>query len=111
MSDIWNSTDAIASKNENLQCTGCPKKNAWSCFLAITPLWKGVGRKVRGVLKTSGNSPCDRHNNFQNLPFRSWENWVQRWQLNLKNLEKNWEKSIFFLFFYGFPSPVSDGGF
>ena len=74
--------------------TGCPKKNAWSCFLTITPLWKGVGRKVGGVLKTSGNSLCDRHKNFPNWPFRSWENWVQRWQLSLKNLEKNWENLL-----------------
>ena len=47
------------------------QKNAWSCFLAITPLWKGVGRKVGGVSKTSGNSLCDRHKNFPN--WRSWE--------------------------------------
>ena len=86
----------LAAFNETLiySYTGCPKKNAWSCFLAITPLWKGVGRKVGGVLKTSGNSLCDRHKNFPNWPFRSWENWVQRWQLSLKNLEKNWENLL-----------------
>ena len=72
--------------------TGCPKKNAWSCFLAITPLWKGLGRKVGGVLKTSGDFLCGRHKNFPNWPFRSWENWVQRWQLKLKNIEKKLRK-------------------
>ena len=25
---------------------GCPKKNAWPCFLAVTPFWKGLEIKV-----------------------------------------------------------------
>ena len=33
-------------------------------FLAITPLWKGLEIKVGGVLKNSGNSLSDRHQNF-----------------------------------------------
>ena len=66
---------------------GVPKKTLFSGILAITPLWKVLELFVGGVLKTSGNSLCDRHKNFPN--FRSLENWVQRWQLNLKNLEKN----------------------
>ena len=93
----------LAAFNETLiySYTGCPKKNAWSCFLAITPLWNGLGRKVGGVSKNSGNSPCDRHKNFPNWPFRSWENWVQSWQPYLKNLDKNegiffWIQQIFF---------------
>ena len=45
-------------------CTGCPKKTLFSGILAITPLWKGLELKVGGVLKTSGNSLCDRHKNF-----------------------------------------------
>ena len=45
---------------------GVSKKNALSWFLAITPLWKGLEIKVGGVLKTSGNSQCDRHRNFPN---------------------------------------------
>ena len=45
--------------------TGCPKKNALLCFfLAITPLWKGLEIKEGGVLKNSGNSLSDRHQNF-----------------------------------------------
>ena len=74
---------------------GVPKKTLFSGILAITALWKVLELKVGGVLKTSGNSLCDRHKNFPNWPFRSWENWVQRWQLNLKNREKN--GVIFFL--------------
>ena len=42
------------------------QKKRMILFLAITPLLKGVGRKVGGVLKTSGNSLCDRHKNFPN---------------------------------------------
>ena len=51
---------------QNVQ--GVPK-NALSWLLAITPLWNGLEIKVGGVLKTSGNSLCDGHNNFPNLPF------------------------------------------
>ena len=45
---------------------GVPKKTLFLGFLAITPLWKGLEIKVGGVLKTSGNSQCDRHRNFPN---------------------------------------------
>ena len=86
---MCNSTDAIASKNKNLQCTGCPKKKEFLGILAITPLWKVLELKVGCVLKTSGNSPCDRHTNFPIWPIRSWETWVQRWQPYLTNLDKN----------------------
>ena len=86
----------LAAFNETLiySYTGCPKKNAWSCFLAITPLWKGLRRKLGGVSKTSGNSLCGRHTNFPNWPFRSWKNWVQRWQLNLATQPKKYWKKI-----------------
>ena len=87
--------------------TGCPKKNALSWFLVITPLWKGLEIKVGGVLKTSGNSLCDRHNNFPNWPFRNCENWVQRWQLNQKNLDKNWENLVVLLQPFPFASIAS----
>ena len=30
----------------NVDVCRVSQKNAWSCFLAITPLWKGLGRKV-----------------------------------------------------------------
>ena len=40
------------------------QKNALLCFLAITPLWKGLEIKVGGVLKNSENSLSDRHQNF-----------------------------------------------
>ena len=43
---------------------GVPKKTHDSSFLAITLLWKGLGRKVGCVLKNSGNSLSDRHQNF-----------------------------------------------
>ena len=86
--------------------TGCPKKTLFSGILAITWLWKVLELKVGGVLKTSGNSLCDRHKNFPNWPFRSWENWVQRWQLNLK---KSWKKLRKFfwieLIFFSYPVP------
>ena len=59
------------------RCTGCPKKNALSWFLAITPLWKGLEIKVGGAQK------------FRSWLFRSWENWVHKWQPYLKNLDKN----------------------
>ena len=49
--------------HQNIQ--GVPKKTHDSGFLAITPLWKGLGRKVGCVLKTSGNSLCDRHKIFK----------------------------------------------
>ena len=42
------------------------QKTLFSGILAITPLWKGLELKVGGVLKTSGNSLCDRHKNFPN---------------------------------------------
>ena len=74
--------------NESIY-TGCPKKTQFSGILAITPLWKGLELKVGSVSKTSGNSLCDRHKNFPIWPIRSWENWVQRWQPYLKNLDKN----------------------
>ena len=73
---------------------GVPKKKQFSGILAITPLWKGLELKVGSVSKTSGNSLCIRHKNFPIWPIRSWENWVQRWQLSLKNLEKIWENSF-----------------
>ena len=76
-------------------CTGCPKKRLFCGFLALTPLWKGLEIKVGGVSKNSGNSLSDRHQNFSIWPIRSWENWVQRWQPYLKNLDKN--GGIFFL--------------
>ena len=69
--------------------TGCPKKTLFLGLLAITPLWKGQEIKVRVFLKNSGNSLSDRHQNFSIWPIRSWENWVQRWQPYLKNLDKN----------------------
>ena len=68
---------------------GVPKKTLFLVFLAITPLWKELEIKVRGVSKTSGNSLCDRQKNFLIGPIRSRENWVQRWQPYLKNLDKN----------------------
>ena len=43
---------------------GVPKKTHDSGFLAITQLWKGLGRRVGGVLKNSGNSLSDKHQNF-----------------------------------------------
>ena len=67
---------------------GVPKTQ-FSGILAITPLWIGLELKVGGVSKTSGNSLCDRHKNFPIWPIKSWENWVQRWQPYLKNLDKN----------------------
>ena len=45
---------------------GVPKKTHDLVFLAITPLWKGLGRKLGGVSKTSGNSLCGGHTNFPN---------------------------------------------
>ena len=41
------------------------KRTHYSSFLAITTLWKGLGRKVGCVLKNSGNSLSDRPQNFQ----------------------------------------------
>ena len=90
-----------------LKLQGVPKKTLFLGFWAITPLWKGLEIKVGGVLKTSGNSLCDRHKNFPNWPFRSWEYWVQRWQLNLKNLEKNWENFVVLLQLFPFASIAS----
>ena len=75
---------------------GVPKKYAFLWFLAITPLWKGLEIKVGGVLKNSGYSLLDWHQNFSIWPIRSWENWVQRWQPYLNNLHKN--GGIFFEF-------------
>ena len=43
---------------------GVPKKRSFVFFFAITPLWKGLEIKVGGVLKNSGNSLSDRHQNF-----------------------------------------------
>ena len=45
---------------------GVPKKTLFSGILAITPLWKGLEKKLGGVSKASGNSLCDRHKNFPN---------------------------------------------
>ena len=50
----------------NKYVQGVPKKTLFLGFWAITPLWKGLEIKVGGVLKTSGNSLCDRHKNFTN---------------------------------------------
>ena len=36
----------------------------------------------------------------------SWEKWVKRWQLNLKNLEKYWEYSFRLNWFFGTPCSV-----
>ena len=83
----------IIYQHENIQ--GVPKKTLFNGVLAITPLWKGLEIKVGGVSKNSGNSLSDRHQNFSIWPIRSWENWVQRWQPYLKNLDKN--GGIFFL--------------
>ena len=55
---------------------GVPKKTHDSGFLAITPLWKGLGRKVGCVLKNSGNSLSERQIFFLIWPTRRWENWV-----------------------------------
>ena len=55
---------------------GVPKKTLFCVFLAITLLWKGSEIKVGGVLKNSGNSLSDKHQNFSIWPIRSWENWV-----------------------------------
>ena len=43
---------------------GVPKKTLFLGLLAITPLRKGQEIKVRVVLKNSGNSLSDRHQNF-----------------------------------------------
>ena len=47
-----------------LNIQGVPKKTHDIGFLAITLLWKGLGRKEGCVLKNSGNSLSDRHQNF-----------------------------------------------
>ena len=74
---------------------GVPKKTHDSGFLAITLLWKGLGRKVGCVLKNSGNSLSDRHQNFSIWPIRSWEIWVQSWQPFLKNSwKKGWNFAV-----------------
>ena len=90
---------------KNIYIQGVPKKTLFLGFLAITPLWKGLEIKVGGVSKNSGNSLCDRHKNFPNWPFRSWENWVHRWQPYLQNLDKNggnffWIEMIFLYTLY-----------
>ena len=54
-----------------LTIQGVPKKTHDSGFLAITLLWKGLGRKVGCVLKNSGNSLSDRHQNFSISPIKS----------------------------------------
>ena len=60
--------------------------------LAKTTLWKVFGRKVGSVLKYSGNSLLDRHQNFFIWPTRRWEDWDQRWQTYPKKSWKNWRK-------------------
>ena len=45
---------------------GVPKKTLFCVLLAIITLWKGLEIKVEVVLKTSGNSQCNRHRNFPN---------------------------------------------
>ena len=64
---------------------GVPKKTHVLGILDITPLWKWLGTKVGCVLKNSGNSLSDRHQNFSIWPIRSWEIWVRSWQPFLKN--------------------------
>ena len=43
---------------------GVPKKTHVLGILVITPLWNWLGTKVGCVLKNSGNSLFDRHQNF-----------------------------------------------
>ena len=82
----------LDSKNViNIQ--GVPKKTHVLGILDITPLWKWLGTKVGCVLKNSGNSLSDRHQNFSIWPIRSWEIWVQSWQPFLKN---SWKKGLNF---------------
>ena len=66
---------------------GVPKTHFLG-FLDIAPLWKGPANKVGCVSKNSGNSLSDSHQNFSIWPIRSWENWVQSWQPQLKILKK-----------------------
>ena len=62
---LQSSTEKCDSQNSDI-IQGVPKKTLFLVFLAITPLWKGLGRKVGGVLKTSGDFLCGRHKNFPN---------------------------------------------
>ena len=74
---------------------GVPKKTHVLGILDITPLWKWLGTKVGCVLKNSGNSLSDRHQNFSIWPIRSWEIWVQSWQPFLKNSwKKGWNFAV-----------------
>ena len=64
------------------------KRTQYSSFLAITTLWKGLGRKVGCVLKNSGNSLSDiRHQNFSISLLEAEKIGSKD---DLKNLEKNW---------------------
>ena len=56
--------EKIMMEQWNIQ--GVPKKTLFLGFLAICPLWKRLEIKVRGVLKNSGISLCDRCKNFPN---------------------------------------------
>ena len=88
----------VSKTSENSLCDRHKNFPIWP------PLWKGLELKVGGVSKTSGNSSENSSENFPIWPIRSWENWVQRWQPYLKNLDKN--GGIFFwieLIFLGHP--------
>ena len=74
---------------------GVPKKTHVLGFLFITPLWKGLGTKVGCVLKNSGNSQSDRHQNISIWPIRSLEIWVQSWQCYIRNSwKKGWNFAV-----------------
>ena len=91
---IWSTYEWVIAQrrkegsNSMLWSTGCPKKKHSSCILVITTLWNELGRKVGYVSKNSENCLFDRHQKCSIWPTRRWENWVERWQPSLKNMEK-----------------------